>query len=286
MLRTVVIMGKYSRMMDMGGVPRHKGNSQLRKKLQGSMSNTLKVRGILLDYNIISNQSPEAQSPSAETGSENTTVGGSSEKVEEDKSVFGSFSLPAHVADMASVLGVNVSANQRGVGIAKKEEVAVGSSREEEVVIISSQRQKSESETPPEPSSPKHQTPAADDPRLKYMKKLKEKRGLDAADLLKASSAAKDAPSGTPADASFHLNLRDVIKAQEKKGDPNKYGSRRWLPVGGMGSLLNYIQSRSIKIGAYFLPYPTQTNSDQPPNPTHRSPSAARASLQLLGGRR
>ena len=37
--------------------------------------------------------------------------------------------------------------------------------------------------------------------------------------------------------------------AAEKKGDPNRYSSRRWLPISGMGSLLNYIQSRSIKIG-------------------------------------
>ncbi|GMH56763.1 hypothetical protein TrRE_jg10468 [Triparma retinervis] len=151
---------------------------------------------------------------------------------------------------MANVLGVNVSANEKGVGLAKREreeEVLVGiNSRKEEVIEISAvgQRQKAESTTP-EPSAPKPHNPAPDDPRLKYMKKLKEKRGLDVSDLQKASSA-KDAKLG---DGSFHVNLRDAIKAQEKKGDPNRYSSRRWLPVSGMGSLLNYIQSRSIKIG-------------------------------------
>ena len=247
----------------MGGIPQHKGNSQLRKKLQGSLANRLKVRGVLLDYNIVCNQSPDAPPPPAED--EMKERGNSNEK-EKEKRGFGSFSLPAHVADMANVLGVNVSANEKGVGLAKREreeEVLVGiSSRKEEVIEISAvgQRQKAESTTP-EPSAPKPHNPAPDDPRLKYMKKLKEKRGLDVSDLQKASSAAKDAKLG---DGSFHVNLRDAIKAQEKKGDPNRYSSRRWLPVSGMGSLLNYIQSRSIKIGAYriitsfrLFPHPT-----------------------------
>ena len=46
---------------------------------------------------------------------------GNSNEKEKEKRGFGSFSLPAHVADMANVLGVNVSANEKGVGLAKRE---------------------------------------------------------------------------------------------------------------------------------------------------------------------
>ena len=64
------------------------------------------------------------------------------------------------------------------------------------------------------------------------------------------SSSPSSSPSGAiSTDGSFHVNLRDSMKAEEKKGDPNKYASRRWLPVKGMGGLLKYMQSRSIKIG-------------------------------------
>jgi len=150
----------------------HKGNSELRKKLQGSLSKKLKVRGILMDYNNISNQSPGSVDSLGERVEEEDNSKNS------DKGLFSSFSLPAHVADMANVLGVNVSTSDKGVGLSKKEDdVRLSLRVEDEVIDLDTARRRSENDEAPKPATSKPLFPGADDPRLKYMQKLKEKRG-------------------------------------------------------------------------------------------------------------
>ena len=54
-------------MMDLGGKPLSGGNKKLAKNLTQSLAKKLACRGILLDYNVISNVSPEAAVAAAES---------------------------------------------------------------------------------------------------------------------------------------------------------------------------------------------------------------------------
>ena len=235
--RTVLLLGRYKQMMDMGGVPLSSGNKKLAKSLTKSLSKRLKVRGVLFDYNVITNHAPE------------------NIKAEEDESSRASssessfFRLPQHVADMAAVLGVNVAATDKGVSLGRQEEREKIFSEPEamnETIDLSRRTSKKESQRKlPADVAP----PGADDVRAKYMAKLKAKKGISASQILGTSGQAGSA-TASDQDSTFHLSLRDSIVSAENNADPNKYSnSGRWLPVSGMGRLLQYTSSRSIKIG-------------------------------------
>ncbi|GMI12535.1 hypothetical protein TrLO_g12977 [Triparma laevis f. longispina] len=256
---TAATLGRYSKMMDMGGVPLHKGNKELAKKLTGSLSKRLKVRGILLDYSCVSNVDPsQASSDSKPSSSSSSSSQANSQTTSGDSSFFN---LPRHVSDMASVLGMNLSKGSEGVSIKREKNnktaphrdqagfnpksFLAGVEDEPQTVDTLPHSASPNSSSTPKPIPTSNHNPSADDIRSKYLKKLKEKKGISAKDILASDTST---PSQTP-DSSFHLDLRSSIISSESTNDPNKYAATRWLPVNGMAKVLQYITSRSIRIG-------------------------------------
>ena len=242
MFRTLILLGRYSKMMDLGGKPLSEGNRKLAKSLTRSLSRKLAVRGILFDYNVITNVAPESAVAEPEEG-----------EVEKEETV--SFRLPAHVADMAAVLGVNVSATGDGVSLGKVEDddkdgkapPLTREEEEEEVAALDLSRPRGLKKDMMK-NGPSDVVPGADDIRAKYMAKLKAKRGIDASQIL-GTPGKVGSTASSEQDSTFHLSLRSSIVSSEKDSEPNKYASGRWLPVSGMGKLLQYVCSRSIKVG-------------------------------------
>ncbi|GMH93020.1 hypothetical protein TrVE_jg7773 [Triparma verrucosa] len=247
-------------MMDMGGVPLHKSNKALAKKLTGSLSKRLKVRGVLFDYNCVSNVDPTQASSDSNPAS--STSQSQSLSPEEDSSSSESsssfFNLPGHVSDMASVLGVTIAKGSDGVAIKREERKAQpavdrpGFNPKGFLAGVEDVRQVDvdslpQSQTPnPNPKPSPAASAASDDIRAKYLKKLKDKKGISAKEILSSSTSS---PSSQAPDSSFHLGLRSSIINSEALNDPNKYAASRWLPVNGMGKVCQYMTARSIRIG-------------------------------------
>uniref|UniRef100_A0A7S2M4X7 Uncharacterized protein n=1 Tax=Skeletonema marinoi TaxID=267567 RepID=A0A7S2M4X7_9STRA len=234
--------GKYSSMLDMGGV----GQAAATKRINVGKNN--KIRAIILDFHLITRSIKERRAL-AEEEIENGRIQNNIAKaaataptshIQPDTSVVESF---------ANLLGVKL-----GDSVHKKKQ-------EDDLSGLLGNIDNSvpeKKETVPKKAFPS--SSHSSDIRSKYSQKLRNKieggvAGLDLAKFEKEDTLKRG-------DASMHLAARNLITAEGSAGTSTS--SSRWLATTGVGKLLSFVDGRSMQIVLLPLPStPTMSQSDE-----------------------
>jgi hypothetical protein len=273
--RTLLRGSNFSRMIDLGG---HKVSSSKTSKsaniLADSISKNNKVVGVVFDFDAVSINVGGKPADLKKADSNKPVSVASSFGAAASQIPIEPYKPPAIVSDLANLLGVDMS----GPTVTKKRrddddgeddlsilgEIKAGLPETPKAATILSSPPSVP--TPPakhgsdmfasaslKSSNPQVAAAVADsetmarmeknDPRLKYASLL-AKKGTGIA----AIESARDNQTLTskPTDGSFHVNIRDTLIKQEQARLVN---SSSWLVSSEMGTVLQYMNVRALKIG-------------------------------------
>jgi hypothetical protein len=235
--------GRYSSMMDMGGM----GTAKTDTKLDTGKNN--KVRAIALDFDLIT-RSVDAQRSLEEKKAQQ----GLGDKPSSSKTPALSKSIePSNInifQDIANLLNVKLGDNDIGQ---KKKQNDDDNDDLSRLIGNSKSSEEGTKEEKDKESSPQMNIPTMDI-RAKYAKKLRSKmdggiQGIDLAKTQKEEALKRgDAASG-------HFEARSLAAANSVTTSGSK-----WLALTGTGALLTYLNSRSMKI--ILMPQPGFSDSD------------------------
>ena len=236
---TLLFRGKFSSMLDMGGV----GQAAVTKKINVGKNN--KVRAICLDFNLITRSIEERRVQAEEEDRIQTKIdlskSGGTQLIHADTSAVQSF---------ANLLGVKLGDS---ISQKKKDEDDLSGLLGN---ICNSEPKKPKITAKKIPTSSSHT-----DIRSKYSQKLRNKIEGGVAGLDLAKSEKED--NLNKGDAAMHLAARNLMSVEGAAGAPSR-SSSRWLATTGVGKLLSFVDGRSMQIVLLPLPStPSMPQSDE-----------------------
>ena len=305
MRRTIPLFsGPYSRMMDLGGVPMSKVKGDA---FQGSLLRNLKVRGVLLDFHLVSIDKDQAAAAAAAAAAASSSSSSSSSKASPSSpptsSASSAFmqalnplktaapppssapsSVSSAVTDLAALLGVKLgstatfgsplSANKDDLSLLGVERpsnksaawslelgealqergVATGGGETADTTTLVKREGGSiplaAADAAGKSAFKQSQSSLLkDDVRLKYGAAL-QKKGIGVSGLVDAVvGPAAGAKGSKVGDSSFHLGARAMAMRQDEQDASEGDSAGRWMVANGMGTLMNFIGDRSMKVG-------------------------------------
>jgi len=233
------LKGRYSSMMDMGGVPQSQADTRI------NVGKNNKVMAVALDFHLIT-RSIEARRLLAD---EENAARNNSRDVK--KAAIQSNTIKPDISivqSMANLLNVNLSGDSPTVSKQPEKEDDLSA-------ILGSEEDAKEED---KKSSTRQRAPPHMDIRDKYASKLKKKIDGGVAGLELANSEKENTMS--KGDASLHMSARNLM-SQEGMMQTTNTSSSRWLATTGVGKLLSFLSSRSMQIA--LLPLPSTISRPQ-----------------------
>ena len=233
------LKGRYSSMMDMGGVPQSQADTRI------NVGKNNKVMAVALDFHLIT-RSIEARRLLAD---EENAARNNSRDIKnastQSNTIKPDVSL---VQSMANLLNVNLGGDSPTV--LKQPE------KEDDLSAILGSVEDTKEEN--KKSSTRQRAPPHMDIRDKYASKLKKKIDGGVAGLELANSEKEGTMS--KGDASLHMSARNLI-SQEGMMQTTNTSSSKWLATTGVGKLLSFLSGRSMQIA--LLPLPSTISRPQ-----------------------
>ena len=231
--------GRYSSMMDMGGVAAAESNTKL------NLGKNNRVKVVALDFELLTQSIQSSiQSHSNEKSSSNTLE---SRKIEKLGEVQPNISM---VQNFAKLLNVTLNGEERSNRNKKEEEkddlsLLLGTTNPKQSNAEKEKEAKSNTAVGSLPNM---------DIRVKYAQKLKDKiqgglAGVDSAKFQKEEILAKG-------DAAGHLVARSIAASQTVATSGSK-----WLATTGAGTLLTFLDKRCLSIA--LLPPPRLVSQEE-----------------------
>jgi len=244
---TFLFRGKYSSMLDMGGV----GQAAATQRINVGKNN--KVRAICLDFHLITRSIEERRAladKEIENGRIRNNIANASSKSESAANKSPIQPDTSVVQSFANLLGVKLG-DSAGIKTKRQEDDLSG--------ILGNFHNSESEQKQPTPKKVITSSPHSDI-RSKYSQKLRNKieggvAGLDLANFAKEDTLKRG-------DASVHLAARNLISAEGAAGSSTS--SSRWLATTGVGKLLSFVDGRSMQIVLLPLPStPSMPQSDE-----------------------
>jgi len=255
-----LLLGQYSRMLDMGGMPHAatKNKEASLRAMDGSKNS--KLQAVAFDFNLLTGDVEKAkeQQQLKKQSLQSKSSFLSSKKEEQDQKLGQNITPNIDmVQNIANLLNVDLE----GSSTSKKKTtddddddlsalIGGGSKKNETTETATSKEMSSPSETKIN-SIGSGGSSATNDVRAKYAAKLRRKVDGGLAGYERAKQEHED--SVKRGDAAGHLAARAIASQQSAS-------KHKWLASTGTGNLLSYVTNRSMKIA--LLPIPLNENKE------------------------
>jgi len=238
--------GKYTSMMDLGGVASAKTNTKF------DFSKNNKVRAVALDFDLLT-RSIEELHPQKNSGNDSNMNIVSEDGKDQTKERSMDISASNIVQNIASLLNVDINltnSNMKSKEKGNKDDLSSTKNNESEIISKS--------------------LSFSNDIRDKYARKIRQQLSTSDTGLANSVSSidfVKEVSNQSTGDADMHFHARKIaIHHQESNSSSltNQSRGSRWLSTTGTGQLLSFLESRSMKI--ILLPTPNHNIISNKPN--------------------
>mmetsp|Transcript_5142 Transcript_5142/g.7823 ORF Transcript_5142/g.7823 Transcript_5142/m.7823 type:complete len:372 (+) Transcript_5142:144-1259(+) len=253
-----LLLGQYSRMLDMGGAPSAATKNKEATLRAADGAKNSKLQAVAFDFHLLTSDVEKAREQQPQEQQQVKTPPSSSSSIFsfQKEDVTPNVDLVQNIANLLNVDLGGISTRKKKNTDYDDDDLSalIGGSKKEETTSTTTTSKESSSSSPLEPQS----NTAADsnytsnDVRAKYAAKLRRKVDGGMAGYERAKQEHEDTMKR--GDAAGHLVARAIATQQSAS-------KSKWLATTGTGSLLSFVTTRSMKIA--LLPIPQNDNPEK-----------------------